>query len=98
MGADDGIGPGGHLAEELLERQIHGVGQDEGPREECDAERDRRGGQDKAELVREHPAQGEAQHGAQAPRCFMWSRTSMAVAACSSSTTCPSARKTTRSA
>ncbi len=58
VGADHGVGPGGDLAEELVEREPHGVGQHERAGQERDAERDRRGGQDEAELVREHPAQG----------------------------------------
>ena len=71
LGADDGVGAGAELAEQLREGERHGVGEDESAGEERDAERDGGGGQDEAHLVRDHPPQGRCEHGGQAPRRFM---------------------------
>ena len=68
---DDRVGARGDLAEELVESQLHGVGEDEGAGQERHSEGDRGGGEDEAQLVREHPADGCGEHGGQAPRRFM---------------------------
>ena len=70
LGADHHVGARADLAEELVERDPHRVGEDQRPGQQCDAEGDRCHREKEAQLVRHQAAKACGQHG-QAPRFFM---------------------------
>ena len=82
---------------ERAERGAEAVGEHEARDGDADAEHDRAGGEEQAQLAREQALECDTEHR-QSPRCFMRSSTDCAVGFWISSTTRPSARNTTRSA
>ena len=85
------------VAEQRGERVVQGVGEDERPRDERDAEHDGQRGQRQPELVGQQALDGDLPH-VRPPSVRIRSSTESAVGWSSSPTTVPSARKTTRSA
>src|SRR5438874_6526196 len=78
---------------------LDGVGEDEGPGHEHDAEDHRQGGEREPQLVGHEALERGVQHEeGYPPRVFISSSTSSAVGSYISLTTCPSTRKIARSA
>ncbi len=98
LGANDQVGSLRGLIEELVERGVHRVGEDVGAGDEAHADHDRQRGQEQAELLGQDALDRGTQHRRQPSSDFRWSSTRSVVGATISSTTSPSARKTTRSA
>ena len=91
---DDDVGALGLRREDLVERLLDRVREDERPGDHRHAQQDGDDGQRGAELARREPAERQACHAS----AFIWSRICSASRCGSSATMWPSSRKITRSA
>jgi hypothetical protein len=97
LGLHDHVGPREDVAEEIVERGEGGVGEHERAGDEPDAQDDRDRREEQSQLPGEEALERGAPHR-QASSDFIRSRTRSVVGSRISSTTCPSARNTIRSA